>query len=283
MTEKPHDQLDPYLDGELDPAARRSFDDLVRRQPRLAESVELQKRIDLALRRQFGEPRPTSLRQVLDAIDRHAASLKTAAEGLAAPDENESDAASNTRLSLWARRLSIAAMLAVIAGGFWSAWNWWQSNRIEAPDRFVWTAASYHRAKASDGMKPYWLCESPEQFQQTFEQRLGQPLALKPMPEEGGVRCTGIDYVDLITPKTVAVLIYDHETPIVVFIDTAEAAAAHPLSLTTCSGEQSLHLFSRTIGSLTLHEITPNDHSTALDFFADPTQAGGDVQKTWKK
>lgn len=280
MTDRLQNQLDAYVDGTLSLAEQRAFEEVMRRSPELRAAVMRQRRIDESLRRIVGEPDQEALAQILHRLDAEG----SVPGGAIRDDAAIADAGTTSGMSIglrrWLRPLAVAAIFAAGLFGAWSTWNVWNANRTATPVHVVQTADSFYRQKVDTGWSPYWSCENAEQFASSFQTRLGAPLLLKTLP--AGITSVGIDYSDVISWRTMAVLMKDHETPVLVLVDTLEADRGK--SPTVNAG---LHLYRRELGKLVLYEVTPDgqsDDGRMLDLFFDPsTDKTTEPNRTWEK
>ncbi|MEM1208162.1 MAG: hypothetical protein AAGI54_02750 [Planctomycetota bacterium] len=205
---------------------------------RSPEEHALQQRIDASLRRLFADDRPPSL----DAIG---------------------DAPPNRRPALARLRpaLAIAALiaLAAVVGAAWLI----LAPADPGPTIGMTPRAAYERF-VDNNLTPDWRCETMAEFEQTFAERLGQPLTLAGF-EVDGVAFVGISYAALRTGSAVAILAQADGQPVVVFV------ARKPIPDPTQLGP--LHAHQQQIGTLHATELSPLDAPRVLPLLRplDPT------------
>ncbi len=249
-----HAQLDAYLDGQLEEAELRAFEQQLARHEGLRIQVERQRALDDSLQRLFPIP---STDQLLSSWP--------------SPHTQPRPRVSTSDWSPRARFMATAACLALIV---LAGWRLWDFSRPPAPDSYSpqpWRSlATVYDDTLKQGFKPEWVCKDDEEFMMTFRSRLGQRLLLA--QSDGIVQAVGIGYCHSITPQTLYLLARvscdDGAEPtdeVLVFVDRAEHASERLIS---CGG--ALRLFRRQVGMLQLFELTPCNQPKVLDLFYQP-------------
>ncbi len=177
------------------------------------------------------------------------------------PDESELEVVVTAKPTRW-MRLAIAAVVLIAVGltgqfglGRYSAW----ANRLDAGSLY---------AAATISFEPEVVCETPEKFAAYTDKVFGIRLAAD---AGSGVHLVGWTApLAGYDPSTGAASSADHgprlllakaadNTKIVVIFQDSSAWAPEPPSA------EGLNMFSRSIGGVTLHEITPLDQPVVLD------------------
>lgn len=229
--------IDLYLDDLLDPPQRAAFESRLAADPDMAAAVDRQQRINAALQRTHVAPAP-------DAV------LRRLPVG---PPPRV--------ISLWRQRLTAVAALIALTFGLKLIWsNFGPAAPLTPP-----TLDEVYYAQVAAGFEPYWTCDSDEQFIDTFQRRLGQPL-LAHAPANAGT--WGLAYAPVFSSRSVLVLVESDGTRAVVVVDRRDTNQ-RPRRTTPST----LHVFSRDVGDLVLYEITPADEAHCLELFEIPVSA----------
>jgi hypothetical protein len=241
------DKLEAYLDGALPDAVRAEVVREIEANRDLRAEVNLQKRIDDSLNRQF---KPAAPPDDLAMRLRQAAAAQVA-EPLAAT------------VPLRARRLPMiaAAAAAVLV---WAGLGWYflgpeRRWPEDAPPPPLTLAQTYDVAVAT-GFRPAWVCKDDHEFASTFKQRHGQGLLLAAMPEGSGMY--GLAYSGRAVGSATTMLAHAGESPVMVFVDRVRDDP----HLEQPDPDTGLHLFRKELGSLVLYELTPLDEPRVMDY-----------------
>ncbi len=239
-TERYESPLDAYLDGQMTPEQRTAFEQKIAADPELQAAVSLQREIDASLLRNFEPPQ------------------------VATPS------APPVTLRAWWRRpelLAVAATVAVAAIGLWR----WYGHDLTPHERY-WQSSPHamttvYRYEMATDYRADWVCENDQQFAGSIWARFGQPLVLGVLPS--GSEAIGLSYANTMSPDGMHLLARVDGRPVLVFIERAAVGGDQSISglerLRT-----GLRLFSRTLGDLVLHEVTPHDRPRVLDHFSIP-------------
>lgn len=236
--------LDLYLDDQLEAEERAAFEQRLESDDELRELVNIQGRIDGALRE-------------------HAAGAPDPAAVLTRAAEAGQKGGQILRPPFWRRPLSLvaaAAVLLLLANLAWKA--------TQTPDQVAAAPmtfdALYHK-EIADGFKPAWVCETDEEFQGYFKSVVGQPLALG---EAEGVEAIGLAYV--VTPlsnRTLVLLAKVDGKESIVFVDRLSLDSPEVSKL---GADTQLKLHRAVIGQLVLYELSPFDQPRALKVLRQP-------------
>ncbi len=246
-------RIDAYLDGQMTASERDSFEREIEKDAALREEVDRQTRIDGSLSRLFAAP---SAEEVLSRVRERVAG---------APARPTEAATVGVQARPWLLRgLAIAAVVGIVAVGGWLVWK---SYFQEPEPMFVlgpWRSFenAYHDT-IRDGFEPLWVCETQEQFMETFRYRVGQKLFLDETP--GEIQAVGLSYMYTISMDTVVLLARVRGKEVLVFVD--RYLQDKPQELSPDSG---LHLFRDRIGDLVLYELSPFDESCVLEYLDVP-------------
>jgi hypothetical protein len=240
--------LDAYVDGLLTASEREAFERRAGQDAVLRRELDTQRTIDGLLRGGFAPP----------SADRVVAQIELAAQSQRVVARFSWSGTSP------ARRVAIAAVLALGVLGIWRIWDFVESQRPgKYPARVGKPMHETYADVLAKGFRPDWVCKTDREFAETFKRRLGQPLLLAKLPE--GVQAFGLWYPSTITPRTVGLLAKAGDAEILVFADRTKADKAQ--SLPPASG---LHLFRREIDGIVLYELSPLTEAHLLDAFYIP-------------
>lgn len=247
-------RIDGYLDGQMSAAEREAFERELESDARLREMVERQGAIDGSLSRLFAPPQ----------ADRVVARAKAAREGSGAVQVGSRKGGARRARPRLVRRGLAAAVIAMVGVGGWLVWQTWLApEEIEfghPPWRSL-TTVYYDSIK--DGFQPEWVCETDEEFEQTFAYKLRERLHLHDVPEE--IQAVGLSYCNSITVDTVYLLARVRGTEVIVFVDRAENDGGQ-----TLGPESELNLFRDRVGDLVLYELTPLDEPYVTEYLDVP-------------
>ncbi len=252
--------LELYLDGQLSDQRAAEAERRIAQVPAMQRAVELQERVDGALKQQFTAPAPDQ-QFLQDLLAGKATSVAIADESApkVVPLPNETPASSDRRQRLM-QVLAVAATLA--CASLWGTFGWDQLKQIISPGEGYeqLTVAQVYHGAVQRGFEPDWLCEDDQQFAQTFADRQGQGLLLEPLPE--GVRMAGLAYVSGLTRKSTSMFAYVDGEPVLVMVGRTDQIED---SLLEPDPERGINIFTRQLDGLTLVEATPFNESRVLD------------------
>lgn len=243
------EQLEAYLDGQLDEDARRALEARLRDDRASARQVEAQAAVDESLERQFPVREPS---------DENMAAI---ADALADQSETVGQPAAVHIVSRGALRAAIVAMAAVIG---WVAFTIvFNDDNSNAPFFEPRPLVQLYQESVANGFEPYYECHDDERFADTFLRRQSQPLRLLPMPD--GSRMLGISYPGGLSRDTTAVLCRVDEAAVMVFVDRAESDDLQA----TDNDDPQLNVFRHEKFGLVFYEVTPLDAAHMIDVFAE--------------
>jgi hypothetical protein len=242
------EQLDAYLDGRLDEAARKAFEQHLREDEDLASRVEIQTSVDQSLQRQFSDTEPSEVN--MRAI---AAALASRSESLGPPSTIHI-------VYHGALRTVISAAAAAIVGI--AAMLLFNGDDTETPFFEPRPLVRLYQESIANGFAPYYECRDDERFADTFLRRQSQPLRLLPMPD--GSEMLGISYPGGLSRDTTAVLCRVDGTAVMVFVDRAESDDLHAAD----NDDPRLNVFRHEKYGLVFYEVTPLDAAHMIDRFA---------------
>ncbi len=265
LTEADRILLEQYIDGDLTGEALSLFERRVRAEPELRSEFALQREVSDSLRRAY-TPSKITRTQVLGI----ASPTLAAAETL--PPDQSRHAAEAREIAgrvgrPWFRRAAIAAALIGCAYGAWIVWPMLNqkpdsSATPKAPQ--LLTAADAYKSEVESGFEPDWVCANDQEFINTFKDRLGQGLVMKPATAQA--QMLGLDYAKVLSPLTVTMLGEVDHQKVLVIIDRITQDKPDAVN----AGLGGLHAFRREIGSLVLYEITPLEKPQMLDLIGEP-------------
>lgn len=248
--------IDAYLDGLLNTEKLKAFERELEADMQLRTEVDSQHRVDESLGRLFGPP---DSEQIVERIRR--------------TDPARVRVVSRGRIYLWlAAPLAAAAALAFFFGGGDILLQSILGNRNIAPlDLSPKTLAAIYQEEVAGGFKPRMVCKNDLQFAATFWERFGQTLGIATMPR--GVSAIGLNRANTITRKTTHILVMVDGTPVLVFVDRADADAGQ--SLPPDSG---LNLFPRRMGELVIYEVSPLGEARVLEYLNSPEYSAEELE-----
>ena len=244
-------RLEAFLDGQLDPATAEAFAQELQADPALRRSVELQGRIDAALKQRFAvtSADPAALAALLA---QHAA-VEDGADTREVPAVVHSSAGWR-RNWLWIG-VAIAACVAWCAV-IWQLGYFRQHQPFFEARPLVQLYAEARQA----GFKPYYECRDEVRFAETFLKRQGKPLRLLPMP--AGTRMLGLSYAGGLSRQTTAMLCQVGETPVMVFVDRVN----HDTATASENQNADLQVFRAEKDGLVFYEVSPLLQPQVTDF-----------------
>jgi len=251
MSESNREHLDAYLDGSLGKSERSAFESLLERNPELRREVELQRRIDAALR---GELNPPSDERAADLLESALAATPSTLHPPRRP------------LPLRLPRVAIAAafLIAATGGILYLTRGWRDPNR--RPLRIVNVDSAYQR-ELKEGFDPNRLCPIGQPLAAAIWHRTGQGLLIPTAAEltQRGIQVLGFTRAHSVAWGALVLMLRIDEKPVLVFI--CRPSEEKPQSIPT-GGK--LNIFRRTIGGALLVEVSPLPSARALPEFFDP-------------
>jgi len=236
--------VERFIDGSLSERERLVFEKSLETDAALCEHFAMQRRVDASVRGKLG---PSEL------VLKHIAASVVAAEDALAP----ADAATSVILPVkkkvnWMR---VAALAAVAVSGYFAYTTFLTPGEEATRLQLVAPRAAFER-EVSEGMQPYAVCTTSEEFVAYTRSQLGVGIRMRPVE---GLTLIGWDYESVFSRRTVALLATYREKPIVVYMDKVEVGPDN-----TC-GEQ--NEASRVMGTIYLHEVRAPELPSVLDAF----------------
>jgi len=238
------DQLDAYLDGRLPAEDAAAFERALDGDAALRGEVELQRRLDASLRRDFLPPGAQRAAEILRAA------------GVVTPTQP----ARRLRFSI-VRPFAIAAVIVLVCVGGWQAYRRAYQKWRTTPDGFV-RVEYFYNERVARGFDPNQTCDNDQDFASAIWRTTDQGLVLRPLE---GVEAYGFVSCACMGRYSLVLLADVLGEPVMVFITKTK------LSREQQPPERSgLRIFRRDVGPATLHELTPHDKPYLLDLFYDP-------------
>jgi hypothetical protein len=241
--------LDRYIDGSMSGQERAEFEARLSSSASLREEIELQQRMDRALRDRFGAPAGAE------------APLRLAG-GPPRVSGSGSGFGSGFGFGFGPRvRWGLAALVA-LAATLVISFQYLGAGSGGGLDRR--TLAQTYQNTVRAGFRPQEVCTTRDKFAKWMEDRYGAPLA--PTHERPGAKLVGWSYGNAISGYTGLLLATVDEKPVVVVLDrkVKQSASGAPVS-----GELgNLRVFPREIAGVVLYEVTPLDHPAIVDDLA---------------
>lgn len=235
------DHFEAFLDGTLSEAEREEI--LTQLNDVRRVEVEMQAKIDAALRNLFP--------------------VVAAPEDLALLAES-GETTAEVRGSLQRRHLltggltAAAALIGIIL-------TWWTLDSGNPAPFFKPTPlAQIFRETLQHGFHPYYECHDDQRFADIFAARQGIPLHLLPMPE--GTKMLGLSYPGGLSRDTTAMLCMVDESPVMVFVDRAEADSE--IAERVENDNSAVHVFRSERDGLVFYEVSELDEPRAMKYMA---------------
>lgn len=236
--------VERFVDGTLSDRERLVFEKSLEIDAALCEHVAMQRRVDASLR---GKLQPSDL--VLKHI---AASLVAADDALAPAEASKSVILPAKKKINWLRA---AALVAVAVSGYFAYSTILTPGEEATKIQLIAPRVAFER-EVGEGMQPYAVCTTSEEFAAYTRTQLGVALKVRPIE---GLALIGWDYESVFSRRTIVLLAKYHDKPIVVFMDKVDVGPDN-----TCSEHNE---GSRVLGSIYLHEVRSEGMPSVLDAF----------------
>ena len=244
------DRLEALLDGTLPEDQAEALRSQAVSDEQLRSQIEMQQRIDLGIER-LAAPCEDDADRVLAAFfpDTQTPPLEEPA----------------ARRPTWQRVAAIAALF-VLAGV--AVWSWLpadppEGQRYSRPQTVV-LAAVLNQAEAS-GFTPDWLCETDTRFRATFQEKLGQAVSMKPLPEDR--QMLGLSYLARGRGEGVYMLARAQGRPVLVFFDRPELLTHYDMI-----PPKGMRLHRGSVGQVQVIEMSPLDAPAFLPYLTQTPQ-----------
>lgn len=246
-----HPDLERYLDGQLEGAALKAFENACADNPALRAALAQIEAEDAALtaslKRSFAPPETTA-EQILTSLNRETKPIPTAA----------------TRLKR-VRKFAVAAALLLGLAGTWMIFDYLKPQTPVNPyDSGPYQTLPEIFARAEADTLEYWVCADERQFATTFYQQFGHAARLAPeLP--AGLTALGLSYVNSITEKTIIIRgeFGPESKPVIIVIDRlADDDGTETAKISPDSG---IKIYRRAAPPLVFYEISRLDKPHFLE------------------
>ncbi|MCA9102165.1 MAG: zf-HC2 domain-containing protein [Planctomycetales bacterium] len=240
-------RLEAYLDGQLDDAERRAFEERLRDDADLAALVEAEAAIKASLLRLHpnAEPSEAQMQDIVASLQGRETTCR----------RRDTRAARR-----WPLRVAALAVAAALGGVVIS--TVFVGGPEPAPFFQIQPLAKLYKEAVAQGFEPYYECHDDERFAATFLRRQRQPLRLLPMPQ--GTRMLGLSYPGGLSRDTTAVLCRVDDAEVVVFIDRLDRDDPRVAE----NDDPRLNVFRQERFGLVFYEVTPLDEPRMIYHFA---------------
>ncbi|MEQ8209851.1 MAG: hypothetical protein RH917_08460 [Lacipirellulaceae bacterium] len=250
-SDQPDERLEAYLDDCMTPEERQAFESEMAGNEQLRQQYDLQQQLDASLGRLFVAPAAPP--DILSLADREGPT-KALNELPDRDQEADKETSKKNRRAIFALLAAIIAWIIVGVGIDFD-------NPKSPYDRLA--LAEIYEKSVADGFQPKWVCDDDREFAETFQQRQGVPLLLKPDAQDLMV---GLSYLSGVTSRTTTMLARVDGKPVLVFVERL-ALDTKPEAPSWSSG---LELFRKELGDLVLYEVTPFSEPRVLEHFYIP-------------
>lgn len=269
-------RLQAYLDGALSDADRSALEHEARTNPALRKAIERSLAIEAALRRGFAPPQvtipaqvtspPQAAAQVHPALDAASRGAALAMRRVARDSALASSPGARTRFRKAWLPLAAAVLFAVAAAVYFL------STSTFSPGPTLRTPAQGYARIVDAGFIPTVVCENDEQVIAFTRQYLGNPLRVDVARAAASSPPVALTLVgwgyqeNVVSPRTVSLLVTADEDQIVVFADQAhlDSLDAGAMKGKCKSTGRPLRVFRATVGTTVLYEVSPRDGAVVL-------------------
>ncbi len=239
--------MDKFLDGLMTESEAKAFLANSEDSDLLSQQRELQGDIDQSLKRMF----------TFESLDAPAIEAYIAGK-LSAGSQAHGESIEEPLVSLNSKppsksnwlRLAIAASLFLAAG--MAIWQFNGSSDVQTAFFEPTPLAEVYSDSVQRGFRPYYLCNDPERFADTFESRHGQGLLLGTLPD--GSRMLGISHLGGVSRLTTAMLCEVDGEKVLVFVDNL---ASDQRKIAMENDNPRLNVFVTTKRGLVFYEVSP--------------------------
>lgn len=269
QTEKLDRWINAYLDGALHPEDAARFESVIDRNPSLRRHLDTHRMIEASLVRTFAPP---AAAPEAPSQRSEGATIPFDAEANAKALKDERPAKRKSRGGF--RRFAMAAMLLIVAGGGWAAYEnramfMRLAEQLETGTDLSSMQAFYKESRAQD-FKQDWQCKNDRQFQSTFHYRLNHGVRLAQADLPANVVVNGLKYGNTLSTQTVHLTAKVDGKGVIVFIDNKDKDRPDNVAW---SG---LHAYRKLTDHLVMIEVSPLDHAVLLNELSET-----DIPKEW--
>ncbi len=245
------EQLDLFLDGQLQGDQLATFERALAGDASLRERVERQRAINDSLRRTFRPAAAGIGPELAERLKALGANVPVMGNP---PAPIKVDFGSRWRIVKFAAAALVLITLSVAA---------WQMNMPSGGGGLPRTDLAQLYQKAVDtGFKPAFVCTTDHEFAKTIADRFGQPMLVAAAPNIELIGWAyGPNYKALtLSRDTLVLLAKVDQKPTLVFIDRKDKAMRPKFSR---SGDLSMH--KKELGDLIMYEVIPGPNSGIVD------------------
>ena len=217
-------QLDAYIDDQLTPEQRADFERHLAANPELRDQLELQQHIDASITQSF---------------------------------QPQSKPIHHTRRTLFSRDTLFAAAAAVIILASVSLVYQHLFTTTDIKKSPALTMQQFYDREIDEGFTPDWVCETDEEFANTFKNNVGVPMLVSNLPND--VNLLGLGYARVLTNNTTIVFARVDNQPVVLFVDRVTPPAQLP------PVSPGYNRFHREIDGIHIYELSPLAEPRLMD------------------
>lgn len=251
-----HDErLDAFLDNLLPEQEAQSIREQAETDLPLKQQIDSQQRIDASLKRLAGHD-PAAMERALAALEQ------------AEHEESAVPAATAGRIGrpAWIRYAGVAAALLLAAS---AGWYYLLGPGSTPPSRYdqpqVVDLAHVMKRNELIGFVPDWKCESDQQFRDTFEEKIGYAVSMKPLPADREM--LGLSYLARGKGEGVYFLGKSRGADVIVFLDAPELIEHYRLD-----PPPGMNLYRGKVGKVEVYELSPLDEPSFIPYFTTEPQ-----------
>ena len=256
------EQLDAYLDGQLDSQAAMQVRQAIDETPKLAQQQALQGQVDQSLKRLYAPPQvmPPELEKLLQQAPPAEASVALADKmpGHRAPGHR---APGHRAPNLKRRRLVKNIAVALAACVAWTAVMMQFMGGNEGDSYQLVALADVYSSSIDRGFKPDWVCETEAEFVSTFQGRQDVSLRLAAMPDD--YSALGLAYFEGLSEDATSLLARIDGQPVLVMVTKSSTAPNVKIGKSIATG---VNIFRTDKHGLVFYEITPFDESRMTSY-----------------
>ena len=258
------DELEMYLDGMLSASDREVF--LKKHDPdQLKQTLAIQNQIDDSLRSMFQFDLLDSVKsqQLTGKAFENDSSILSDSSVLSDDKSSSAVKLKESESNSAGRRFVITVLAASILGIIGGGMLLMNGDLPTDPEFKNRAVALLYQEKVQSGFIPYYHCEDPQRFKDTFEFRLGKKvqLAESEMPE--GTRMLGLSYLGGTSDRSTAMLGEVDGNQVIVFVDRSSA----DLPDVSTEGTNGLNVFVVERDGLVFAEVSPLPESKMIQYF----------------
>lgn len=257
--------LEKYLDNQLTEDQRTLFEAQANQRKSLSDSIDLQSRIDDSLKRISAPPaKPKLVLPSLASLQAEGDGSELQGNALPQRFNLASDAANGRSVSTSRRRIWMTSLLSSAAALIWllvglqifSSGN----SGSEIAFRPIPLTEVYLQS-IDEGFQPYWVCDDPVTFANTFQNRQGVPLRLEQLPANS--KMLGLAYLGGLSRSSTSLLATVDGKPVLVFIDRIENDWGPP---TGYDSNDEIRVTREEKFGLVFYEVSPTTVTAIMDY-----------------